>query len=83
MNLLLKPKQKKLHKMENKIFYTISEFAKKLGIHPQTIRSYQRKGLLPEKRHPLNGYRIFTEEDVTIFRNLILKEKKLIIKDEN
>lgn len=44
--------------------YYINEFSKKLGFHPSTIRNYQKKGILPNKRNPINKYRVFTDEDL-------------------
>jgi MerR family transcriptional regulator, heat shock protein HspR len=43
--------------------YLIGEVAKRVGIHDQTIREYERRGLLSIQRSPA-GYRFFAEEDV-------------------
>jgi MerR family transcriptional regulator/heat shock protein HspR len=43
--------------------YLIGVVAKKIGIHDQTIREYERKGLIEPQRSPAN-YRFFTDEDV-------------------
>jgi DNA-binding transcriptional MerR regulator len=62
--------------MENKnkkIIY-IAEFAKMAGVHPLTVRNYQRRGLLPDRRNPFNQYRIFTEEDLQKFKQIISSE---------
>jgi MerR family transcriptional regulator, heat shock protein HspR len=42
----------------------IGEVAKKLGIHDQTIRMYERKGLVKPQRTE-NGTRIFSKNDMT------------------
>lgn len=42
---------------------TIGELAKKAGVNVQTIRYYEREGLLPEAhRWPDSGYRDFDDE---------------------
>ncbi len=42
---------------------TISRLAKKSRVNIQTIRFYERKGLLPRPRRTPSGYRMFTDED--------------------
>ncbi len=42
---------------------SISEVAKLLGIHEQTIRNYERKHLIKPKRDK-NNYRFFAKDDV-------------------
>ncbi len=42
---------------------TISQLAKKSRVNIQTIRFYERKGLLLRPRRTPSGYRMFTEED--------------------
>jgi len=44
--------------------YLIGDVAKKLGIHDQTIRMYERKKLLKIRRTSKNT-RIFTQSDIT------------------
>lgn len=42
---------------------TVAELAKAAGVNPQTVRFYERKGLLPEPhRWPDSGYRDYDEE---------------------
>jgi DNA-binding transcriptional MerR regulator len=44
---------------------TIGELAKKVGVNVQTIRYYEREGLLPDAhRWPDSGYRDFDDEAV-------------------
>jgi DNA-binding transcriptional MerR regulator len=59
--------------MENKTkkIMNIAQFAKEAGVHPLTVRNYQKRGLLPDKRNPFNRYRIFTWEDLKKFKKLI------------
>jgi len=42
----------------------IGEVSKKLGIHDQTIRMYERKHLIKPQR-TVNGTRIFSKNDMT------------------
>ena len=43
---------------------TIRAFAKAAGVNVETIRFYQRKGLLPEPDRPLGGVRRYGSADV-------------------
>ena len=45
-------------------FFSISAVAKMFAVHQQTIRLYEKEGLLTPKRTDGNT-RIFSEEDVT------------------
>jgi MerR family mercuric resistance operon transcriptional regulator len=47
---------------------TIGAFAKEAGVNVETIRFYQRKGLLPEPRKPRGGIRRYSERDVARLR---------------
>ena len=44
--------------------FTIGALAKKAGVNVETIRFYQRRGLLAEPDRPLMGIRRYTERDV-------------------
>lgn len=51
---------------------TIGKLAALLGLHPDTIRKYERHGLIPAaNRSPLNGYRVWAEEDVETIRQAV------------
>ena len=55
--------------MENKLEnFTIGVFAKAAGVNLETIRFYQRKGLLPEPDKPYGSIRRYGESDVTRVR---------------
>ncbi len=55
--------------MENKLKnFTIGVFAKAAGVNLETIRFYQRKGLLPEPDKPYGSIRRYGESDVTRVR---------------
>ena len=53
---------------------TISVAAKKAGIGVETIRYYQRIGLINEPEKPLSGYRIYSE--ATVSRLCFIKQAK-------
>lgn len=44
---------------------TINAVAKKSGVGIETIRYYQRIGLIEKPEKPLSGYRIYSEEIIT------------------
>jgi DNA-binding transcriptional MerR regulator len=56
---------------KKKTILLINEFAKLAGVYPDTVRNYQEKGLLPDRRNPLNNYRIFTMRDLDKFKKLL------------
>ena len=47
----------------------IGELAEEVGLHPETIRRCERRGLIHAKRD-VNGWRIFTPMDVERLRRL-------------
>ena len=49
--------------------YVISVFAELAGVHPQTLRNYERSGLLRPKRTS-GGSRRFSDEDLVALRRI-------------
>ena len=49
--------------------YMISVAAELAGMHPQTLRIYEAKGLIQPKRSPKNT-RLYSDEDVTRLRRI-------------
>ncbi|HVB55973.1 MAG TPA: MerR family transcriptional regulator [Candidatus Acidoferrales bacterium] len=47
---------------------TIGKLAEAAGVGVETIRFYQRSGLLPEPERPPSGYREYAEEDARRIR---------------
>ena len=44
---------------------TTGKIAAALGVHPDTIRNYERRGIIPRaRRSPVNGYRVWQFEDL-------------------
>lgn len=50
--------------------YVISVAADKLGVHPQTLRGYERQGLLDPSRTP-GGTRLYSPADVARAQRVI------------
>lgn len=61
---------------KKKGYYSISAVAEMFEIHQQTIRLYEREGLISPKRSDGNT-RIFTEEDVARLEEVIFLTHKL------
>ncbi len=49
--------------------YIISVFAELAGVHPQTLRNYERSGLLSPRR-TTGGSRRFSDEDLAALRRI-------------
>jgi len=45
-----------------------SEVAGRAGVNPQTLRYYERRGLLPEPPRSTSGYRSYPDETVRVIR---------------
>lgn len=57
----------------NQPLYVISVAARMLEVHPQTLRMYERQGLVRPKR--FGHIRMFSDEDITRVRQILrLKE---------
>lgn len=52
----------------------LAEFADKVGVSTKTIKNYQKKGLIQDKRNPINNYRLFSMEDLKIFNQVQIKK---------
>ena len=48
--------------------YTIARLAAAAGVHIETIRYYQRRGLVPEPTRPMGGIRRYTDADAERLR---------------
>ena len=45
-------------------FLTVGEAATKLGVSRSTLRNWDKAGKLKPRRHPLNDYRLYRQEEV-------------------
>lgn len=50
-------------------FLTVSEFAKRIGVHSQTLRVWDKTDRLKPHHTTPNGRRLYTEEQVTAYFN--------------
>lgn len=50
------------------VTFKTGEVAEKTGVNKETVRYYERRGLIPEPERRRSGYRIFTEEHVKRIR---------------
>ncbi|ECL7021589.1 MerR family transcriptional regulator [Listeria monocytogenes] len=48
--------------------YTTSQVAKIIGVHPNTVRLYEKWELIPVAKREKNGYRIYTTFHVEVFK---------------
>jgi len=43
---------------------TIKEAAEHLGVAPNTLRNWGKSGKIQERRHPINGYRLYSRQEL-------------------
>lgn len=56
----------------------ITDAAKLVDRHPQTLRDYEKAGVIPcAKRDPISGWRIYDREDVSRIRRILAGETKV------
>ena len=55
-----------------KDIYRIGELVKQLNINKETIRYYERIGLISETTRDKNGYRIYTKEDMEKIKFILI-----------
>jgi MerR family transcriptional regulator/heat shock protein HspR len=60
----------------DKAVYMISVVAEMLGVHPQTLRLYEREGFLMPKRTE-GGVRLYSQEDVERVRMILRLTREL------
>lgn len=56
--------------------YTISQTAKIVGVHSETIRRWTLTGQFPPPRHKTRGYKRYHRDDVLAFLNGTWKPAK-------
>lgn len=60
----------------------ISELARELNVKVDTIRYYEKIGLIPEAKREENGYRVYPEEYVELIRFILsCKENGFTLKE--
>lgn len=51
---------------------TVSEAARQLGRSEKWLRTAEAKGKIPKARRDLNGWRVYTAEDIAKIKQLLL-----------
>ena len=54
--------------------YKINEVAKELNVSIQTIKNYERWGILPKAKRDRKGWRYYTQEDLIKIKALYQEE---------
>jgi excisionase family DNA binding protein len=54
--------------MKDKLI-TVREAASLLGVNPETLRRWDRKGKVNAKRHPINNYRLYSKLQIQRLRS--------------
>lgn len=60
-------------------YYTIHEFSKLVGKTPQTLRNWDKKGILKPHHTSSNGYRYYSEEQINKVLNIKISKQKIVI----
>lgn len=68
MKIDTKTKGRAILKKQKK-YYTTKEFAEKIGVHPQTLRNWDKKGILNPSVTSPTGYRLYTKEQYVKYIN--------------
>lgn len=51
---------------------TVSKTARALGCSERWLREAEKKGKIPKARRDINGWRVYTEQDIEEIRKLLL-----------
>ena len=57
-------------------YLTVAEAAEYLGVSPNTLRNWGRDGKIEERRHPVNGYRLYATEELDVLLRQVEKPKR-------
>ena len=60
--------------MASTTMLSVRETARRLGVHENTVRNWQKRGLIRAVRLPGSGYRRFSIEDVERMREEMLSQ---------
>ena len=52
--------------------FTVSETARELGRSERWLREAEARGEIPKARRDLNGWRVYTEEDMNRLKELLV-----------
>lgn len=51
-------------KTNEEMYMSTDQFAERIGVHPQTVRGWAKKGLLPPHHKTPSGRAVYTEAQV-------------------
>ncbi|MBL7072485.1 MAG: MerR family transcriptional regulator [Candidatus Omnitrophica bacterium] len=52
--------------------YTVQQVADILGVYRGTVINYEKRSIFPTpRRNPINGYRVYAEEDVAVLKKIL------------
>ena len=57
-------------------YLTVGSAAEYLGVHPDSLRRWDRDGKLKPRRHPINNFRLYLRRDLDIFLAQVCRERK-------
>ncbi len=60
---------------QNKEYISINESARLLGVTPQTLRAWEKKGVLVPYRNPINKYRMYRVTQIEDFLQEMADER--------
>ncbi|HUU63668.1 MAG TPA: MerR family transcriptional regulator [Dehalococcoidia bacterium] len=53
---------------------TVSKAARQVGCSERWLRQAEKQGKIPTARRDLNGWRVYTEEDIEKLKSLLIPE---------
>jgi len=62
--------------------FTIGTLAERSGVSVETIRFYERKGVLPDPKRKESGYRLYSEADLKRLNFILMAKKHGFLLDE-
>jgi MerR family transcriptional regulator, copper efflux regulator len=57
-------------------FLRISEAAEYLGVSPNTLRNWENASKIAAHRHPVNGYRLFKQDELDALLSQLQEPRK-------
>lgn len=60
-------------------YLTLKETSKLLNVTTQTLRNWDKRGLLRSLRNPINNYRVYRITDIEYFRHKMESKGRIIL----
>ena len=54
--------------------YCVAEIARKLGYSESFIREAEKRGKLPKAKRDINGWRVYTQDDINKLKSLLVSK---------